>query len=402
LICAVLALSGVFWRGALVGAFLLYLSLVSVSREFLSFQWDFLLLEAGFLAIFLGYGVSVVWLFRWLLFRLMFFSGAVKMLSGDPVWRDLTALTYHFQTQPIPTAVAWYANQWPLWFQKVCCAGVFFVELVIPWLVLMPRRARLFALPWLLALQGLIAFTGNYAFFNLLAASLCLFLIDDRLVSQSWSRLARPISLTHVSGRVRQAVVVVLALVICLLSALQVATSLGGNIPEVGSHIMAAAAPFGIVNSYGLFAVMTKTRPEIIIEGSNDGSQWLEYEFKYKPGRLDRRPPWVAPHQPRLDWQMWFAALGTYRENVWFLNLLVRLLQGKPEVTELLERVPFSQSPPKFVRARVYDYEFTTSEQRKQSGNWWTRKPLGLYVPALSLKDLSSLPVMGAGRQQQP
>jgi hypothetical protein len=138
---------------------------------------------------------------------------------------------------------------------------------------------------------------------------------------------------------------------------------------------------------------MTTTRPEIVIEGSADGNDWREYEFRYKPGRLDRRPPWVAPHQPRLDWQMWFAALGSYRENIWFLNVLARLLQGTPEVLALFEHNPFPNAPPAYVRARLYDYRFTDWAARRRTGDWWTRTPTGMYVPAVSLKDLAKLPL---------
>ena len=211
MISALLAFFGVFWRGALFAAFVLYLSLMNVSQEFLSYQWDILLLETGFLGIFLGYSRVVVWLFRWLLFRLMFLSGAVKLLSGDSTWRDLTALTVHYQTQPIPTPLAWYAHQAPVWFQKLSCGVVFFVELVIPFLVLGPRRFRAAALPFLVGLQVLILLTGNYAFFNWLALALCMFLIDD-------SRLPY-VQRAFVPGRVRRAVAWSMTILIGVLSA---------------------------------------------------------------------------------------------------------------------------------------------------------------------------------------
>jgi predicted DCC family thiol-disulfide oxidoreductase YuxK len=393
-ISALLVLFGVLWRAALAAAFLLYLSLVNGSQEFLSFQWDYLLLEVGFLAIFLGYSRSIVWLFRWLLFRLMFFSGVVKLLSGDLTWRNLTALTVHYQTQPIPTPLAWYAQQMPRWFQQMSCAGVFFVELFIPLFVLGPRRARLFALPWLLALQGLIVLTGNYAFFNLLAISLCVFLVDDAVLR----RVFRPGApgRMFVPQRIRQAVAWSLVVLIAVLSGLLGLQTFAGDVPAAGRALLGVAAPFGIVNSYGLFANMTTTRPEIIVEGSNDGAEWRSYEFKYKPGRLDRRPPWVAPYQPRLDWQMWFAALGSYRENVWFLNLLARLLQGQPEVLQLIDYNPFPNRPPRFARAQIFEYRFTDSAMRDRTRQWWVRTPLGVYVPPVSLSSLSNLRILQA------
>jgi predicted DCC family thiol-disulfide oxidoreductase YuxK len=398
--CGCLILAGIFWRAALFAAFLLYLSLVNISQEFLSYQWDFLLLESGFLAIFIGYSEAVVWLFRWLLFRLVFMSGAVKLLSGDPAWRSLTALTFHYQTQPLPTPLAWYAQQLPVWFHKVSCAGVFFIELLIPILILLPRRARLFALPWILALQILILLTGNYAFFNLLTMSLCIFLVHDAMLARvlpgSWIRRSINADAGHVPQRVRTAVAWSLFVVIGVLSGSQLYEMYFGAAPAVARSVLAFTAPFGISNGYGLFQVMTTRRPEIIVEGSNDGTEWREYEFKYKPGRVDRPPPWVAPHQPRLDWQMWFAALGSFNQNVWFLNFLARLLQGTPEVLELLDHNPFPGAPPKVVRARLYEYAFTNSIADKA---WWTRTPQGLYLRAVSLEDLSVLPLLERERQ---
>lgn len=394
ILCGCLILAGVLRRAALIGAFLLYLSLVNVSQEFLSYQWDFLLLEVGFLAIFTGYSQAVVWLFRWLLFRLMFMSGAVKLLSGDPTWRSLTALTFHYQTQPLPTPLAWYAQQLPVWFQKVSCAGVFLIELVLPILILLPRRARLFALPWMLSLQLFILATGNYAFFNWLAMLLCLFLIDDTVLARAlpaaWVRRS-----LQVPQRARRSLTWALCIVIGVLSGSQLFEMYFGAAPAAARSILSLAAPFGISNGYGLFAVMTTKRPEIVVEGSTDGTEWRAYEFKYKPGRLDRRPPWVAPHQPRLDWQMWFAALGSYEQNVWFLNFLARLLQGSPEVLELLDYNPFPGAPPKLVRARLFEYSFTGSPYKA----WWKRTPEGLYLRPISLQDLSVLPLL---QREQP
>lgn len=389
-VCAVLAFLGWFWRAALFAAFVLYLSLVSASQEFLSFQWDILLLETGFLSVFLGYSRLVVWLFRWLLFRLMFLSGAVKLLSGDPTWRSLTALQVHFQTQPIPTPLAWYVHQMPAWFLQASCFLVLTIELCVPFLVFGPRRVRLFALPWLVGLQLVILATGNYAFFNWLSIALCLFLLDDAILPDRWRQ--RP---PFIRTRVRLAVARAAAVVIAILSGLYLAHTLRVPLPASARALISTAAPFGISSSYGLFATMTTTRPEIIIEGSNDGAEWREYEFRYKPGRLDRRPPWVAPHQPRLDWQMWFAALGSYQENVWFLNLLARLLQGNAVVLAQLERNPFPGAPPRFIRASLYDYRFTDGG----TGRWWNRSLLGTYVPVVSLANLSDLPLLSWERR---
>jgi predicted DCC family thiol-disulfide oxidoreductase YuxK len=374
---ALLVLAGIFERAGLAILFVLYLSLSAVGQEFLSFQWDALLIETGFLAIFLGNQRVVIWLFRWMLFRLMFLSGAVKLLSHDPAWRNLTAMTFHYWTQPLPNRLSWYMAQLPLTFQKFSTCFVLAVELVVPFLIFAPRRIRIFGAWWLLALQVLIFLTGNYTFFNLLAMALCLFLFDDR----DFERWLKPPRQLKARATNKAIVAGVSVLVLTLGMGLMAETFLGIRI-----FFLKYAAPFEIVNSYGLFAVMTTERPEIIVEGSNDGETWLPYSFRYKPGDLARAPRWVAPHQPRLDWQMWFAALGNYRENPWFVNFAVRLLEGSPEVLALLETNPFPGQPPRYVRAKLYDYKFTDLEQRRKTGNWWTREPRGEYLPPIGLK----------------
>jgi hypothetical protein len=309
----------------------------------------------------------------------MFSSGAVKLLSGDPAWRNLSAMSYHYFTQPLPTPAAWYFEQLPSWFQKFSTASVFALELGIPFLVFLPRRARCFGAWCLIGLQMLILVTGNYAFFNWLSIGLCLFLFDDATVSR-W------IPSRQVRATPRKLAIAVSILVLSLGSLQMIATF--GRLPRIGSEFVQAAQPFGIVNTYGLFAVMTTARPEIAIQGSNDGANWSDYTFKYKPGPLDRRPSWVAPYQPRLDWQMWFAALGTYRENPWFVNFMVRLLEGSPDVLPLLERNPFPNAPPRYVRAVISSYRFTNWSDRRVTGNWWKAEPAGVYLRAISLNDV--------------
>jgi lipase maturation factor 1 len=402
-----LIMLGIGTGPALVAAWACYLSLMSIGRDFLAFQWDLLLLEAGFLAIFLAPwrpleapwlnaggrpSSTVLWLLRWLLFRLMFLSGSVKLLSGDPTWRNLTALDYHYWTQPIPTPVAWYAAQLPPWFQKASVVGVFVIELAVPFLLLLPRRLRRIGALLILALQLMIATTGNYAFFNLLTVALCLLALDDavwrhllprRLAARIQGTGPRRTSTS--AGRTLRALLAALLLII---STTEMLGTLGADalVPGFVDRFVEWLSPYYLANSYGLFAVMTTSRLEIVIEGSNDGQTWLSYEFKYKPGDLARRPPWVAPHQPRLDWQMWFAALGTYRQNRWFANLLVRLLEGTPEVTALLAHDPFPNAPPRYIRASAYEYHFTDFAERRRTGNWWRRELRGTYFPIASLR----------------
>jgi len=377
---------------------LFYLSLAVVGQDFLSYQWDALLLETGFLAMFLAPVTLreratqvtnpprvIAWLFLWLLFRLMVGSGVVKLASGDPTWRSLTALSFHFETQPIPTPVAWYAAHLPTWLLKCLTALTVMIEIGAPFLIPTTRRLRELAFLLLAGLQFVIALTGNYAFFNVLSAGLCLFLLDD-VSLRRWTRLG----ISEIPQPPwRQVVAIGVAVVTVPLSATAFAGSLGIALPiaPLVNPVMDDVASFRSVNAYGLFAVMTTTRHEIVVEGSDDGTNWLEYEFKYKAGSLHRRPPWVAPRQPRLDWQMWFAALGRFEEERWFQDFCVRLLENDAAVLTLIARNPFPAHAPKYLRAVLYRYRFSDSETRQRDGVWWTRELIGDYSPLLSLQD---------------
>ncbi len=405
---SVLLLIGIAPAACLFLLWLIYLSLSTVCREFLGFQWDILLLETGFLAIFFAplnflpriYRAdvpsrTVLWLLRWLLFCLMFQSGCVKLLSGDPTWRNLTALTFHYETQPLPTWIGWYAHQLPVWFQKTSTALMFGTELAVPFLIFAPRRPRFLGCAALIALQIFIALTGNYCFFNLLTMVLCLTLVDDcflrRFVPKKLEGLFCCPKLSETCSSfalARRILNLFVALVLLGSSVMQFTSMFRLRIPWPTPIIAAHEwlSPFRTFSSYGLFAVMTTSRPEIIVEGSNDGITWFEYEFKYKPGDLKRRPKFVAPHQPRLDWQMWFAALGNYQQNPWFVNFCLRLLQGSPEVVALMERNPFPNGPPRYIRAVVYEYHFTDFATRRKTGAWWRRERIGEYLPAISLR----------------
>jgi hypothetical protein len=376
---------GRFQRFILILLFILYLSFSAAGQDFLSFQWDSLLLEAGFLAIFLGRTRIIPWMFRWLAFRLMFLSGAVKLISQDKTWRNLSALSFHYHTQPLPTVLAWYADKLPPWFQHASTAMALVTELAIPFLIFMPRRIRMFGAWSLIALQVLIFLTGNYTFFNLLTVSLFVFLFDDYAldrfvpqgVRQSFGQSAMPVERT-IAG--------VMAAVLLVLGVAHMMQTFSGVAPEPMAAAIRYTAPLEIVNNYGLFAVMTTQRNEIIVEGSEDGEKWLAYDFRYKPGDLNRAPRWVQPHQPRLDWQMWFAALGNYRSNPWFVNFAVRLLEGSPAVTALLASNPFPGRPPRFVRAMLYEYTFTDFETHRRTGAWWNRQARGQYLPPVGLR----------------
>lgn len=416
-VLASLLMAGVAPLPCLILLWLLYLSLVTVGNIFLGYQWDNLLLETGLLAIFFAplrpwlslrrehepSGVAL-WLLRWLLFRLLFASGCVKLLSGDPTWRNLTALTFHYETQPLPTWIAWYAHQLPAWFHKASAIAMFGVELVVPFLIFLPRRARFVAFWLFVLLQMILAVTGNYTFFNLLSIVLCVPLLDDRALArmlpakwrESLGRILRaPRPLPHpVIARGRLAVVSAMALLVLTITGIEIVGMFRGRMkaPSVLGQLYQRVAPFRSINSYGLFAVMTTSRPEIVVEGSNDGQNWEAYEFKYKPGDMKRPPGFVAPHQPRLDWQMWFAALNPNYREPWFMNFATRLLQGSPEVLALLERNPFAEAPPRFVRASLFDYHFTNFATRRAEGNWWRREFRGTYCPPVSLRNAVSEP----------
>ena len=373
---SILLIAGFLQRMALIACYVLYLSLTTIGQDFLSFQWDILLLETGFLAIFLGLSPLIVWLFRWLLFRLMLLSGAVKLLSGDAAWRSLSALNFHYYTQPLPTPLAWYMQQLPGWFQEASVVVMFAIELGMPFLIFAPRRVRFFAGFWIVFLQVMILLTGNYTYFNLLAIALCVPLLDDSALGRCEPQTNK---LKHIP--------LVVAAVVVVISSGQLMAEFFGVMPAPARLVQRVFAPFYLTNTYGLFAVMTTVRHEIIVQGSNDGAQWRDYDFKYKPGPVDRAPRWVAPHQPRLDWQMWFAALGSYRNNPWFVNFIFRLLQGSHPVMALLGPDPFPGAPPRYIRALVYDYTFTDFETRRRTGAWWKREPRGTYLRAVSLQD---------------
>jgi predicted DCC family thiol-disulfide oxidoreductase YuxK len=398
---AVLLLAGIAPVLTLCGLWIAYLSLVSVGQDFLSFQWDSLLLEAGLIAILLApwRGWSrpgsdpapprlAVWLTRWLLFRLMFSSAAAKLASGDTSWRDLTALTYHYETQCLPPWPAWYAHHLPLAWQRFSCGAMFAIEGVVPFLFVAPRRIRFAAAGVTAAFQLLILLTGNYGFFNWLTLALCVMLLDDGVWRRSPPAGMRP---PGVEGRGRWPAWVVrpVALALLALGLVPLFDVLGWSRRALGPlpAIARWSAPYCVVNRYGLFANMTRTRSEIVLEGSDDASTWRAYEFRWKPGDVMRHPAFVAPYHPRLDWQMWFAALTDFRSEPWFLELCRRVLAGSAPVLGLLESNPFPRAPPRYLRAVVYDYHFSDAGTRRTTGAWWIRRPLGLYCPVLTLVD---------------
>ncbi|HNN96584.1 MAG TPA: lipase maturation factor family protein [Pseudomonadota bacterium] len=424
LLCALLLTLGIGEGLALFGAWLCYLSLVSVGRDFMSFQWDSLLLETALWSLplvlhrpglrpTLRPPVAVGrWLLTWLLLRFMFAAGWAKLASQDPVWRDLSALDYHFFTQPLPTPLAYYAHQLPTGLKKLATATMFFIELAVPFLLLRGWIVRRWAALALIGLQVLIAATGNYGFFNFLSAVLVFPLLPDAwirrlLPDRLWAYLQPqsdgsdlplasddppPAPAPAPNRRGAQVAMAVRGLWFVLLVPLSLVQAAlmflpEERMPETALRALEYSSAIHAVNRYGLFAVMTRERPEIVLEGSVDGVTWLPYEFKYKPGALDRRPRYSAPHQPRLDWQMWFAALRPYRRGGWLDALCIRLLQGSPDVRWLLdsERDPFFGRKPQQVRATRYRYEFTSLAEKQATGAYYKRRDPEPYLGPVEL-----------------
>jgi hypothetical protein len=393
---SLLLIAGVLPRVSAALAWTLYLAFVAAGRPFLPFQWDALLLEAGLLAAFYAPGgllpyrshqrapsPVVRFLLGWLLFRLMFQSGLVKLQSGDAVWRDLTALDYHYWTQPLPHVLSVYADRLPALVDKACLVVMFAIELVAPFLLIAPRRVRHGALLSIVLLMALIAATGNYGFFNLLTVVLCLPLLDDRALERLTPFLPWLTTGSIVSGertrrtRLLRGVAVVLAAAVVLQTVWQARWI--EALPAPVERTMVALSRCYSFNRYGLFANMTEDRPEVVIEGSEDGRTWERYAFRWKPGALDRRPGFAGPHMPRLDWQMWFVTFQGGRPPDWFDALLARLLEASPPVLALLEDEPFDGRPPRAVRAAVYHYRFAPDEARRE-GRWWVRKRVGPFA----------------------
>lgn len=430
-VAALLVALGRVQAPALVACWMLYLSLSVVGRVFLSYQWDVLLLEAGLLGAFLapaslraplrraepppGLALVLLW---WLVFRVMVSSGIVKLASGDPTWRGLEALQYHYETQPLPTWIGWMVHRAPDWFHTASAGAMFLVELAVPFLIFAPRRLRRLAVEPLVGLQVLIALTGNYGFFNLLTAALCLLLLDDG-VWPRWlrTRLPEPVrgdpaeAADREEGveaggaaaagrrfRLRRWPLMPFAALVFVVSTVELVGSTGWRAPwpDPVRAVRWAVAPFRSINGYGLFAVMTTERPELVVEGRRDGGEWRPYRFPWKAGDPERRPRFVAPHQPRLDWQMWFAALSADRgldprRNRWLFPFLARLAEGEPAVLGLLEENPFPEAPPDLLRVRIVDYRFTAWETLREEGYWWRLGESKTYVPPLRTEALRRL-----------
>jgi hypothetical protein len=353
----------------------------------------------------------------------MFFSGVTKLASGDSTWWDLTALSYHYETQPLATWTAWYAHQLPMWFQRISTGVMFGIELIAPFFIFGPRRLRYIVFTSISSLMILIAFTGNYTYFNLLSIVLCVLLLDDGIIKKiipfQLIKNHNPLFNQSQSSYLRKSYIIIFSGLVVILSISNTAMRYYPNFTPYASiqKLLNTIRPFHIINNYGLFSVMTVRRPELIIETSNDGNVWKEIDFEWKAGDISKKPKFVQPHQPRLDWQMWFAALfyervaeyfkKTYdRDPIsqeehfllmrqipiskryrWFYLFLNQIFKNEKEVLSLLKNGKIGPAP-KYLRVWLYDYHFTSITERSESGNWWKRDNQRLILPKFSKDEI--------------
>ena len=399
-----------FWpRGMLVVCFACFLSFVSAAQDFSGYQSDGMLLEAGFISLFFappgfrpgfgdGYPPSRASLFllqyEW--FRIYFESGMVKLASGEPQWRNFTAMDEYYQNGPLPTWIGWYAQHLPHRAHAFATGATLVLELGLVWMLFMPRRWRILCFFIVTLWQIPVIVTANYTFLNYLVLLLGVLLLDDGFL-QRWlpkrltGRANLPTQVTQPVQRrgfsslhaIKLAIPSVVLTWIFYATTVQMLWIPLGRLPLPTSPIV-ALEPFRIANRYGLFAVMTRGRYEIEFQGSDDGESWSTYPFRYKPQDPAKPPGIYAPYQPRFDWNLWFASLGHWRDNMFVVSTEERLLANSPDVLALFASNPFPTGPPKFVRAVIWQYWFTSLYQKRATGMWWRRENLGLYAPALT------------------
>jgi len=409
-----------FWpRASLVACFVCFLSFVSTAQDFSGYQSDGMLLEAGFIALFFappgflpGLGRASppsrtsLFLLQWEWFRIYFESGVAKLASGDPSWRDFTAMDDYYQNGPLPTWIGWYVQHLPHWFHAFAVFYTLAAELVLVWMLFLPRRFRILCFCIVTPFEISIILTANYTFLNYLVLLLGILLLDDRLIECVLPGQIRELFLGksavveaevnapaaasadwRVVWRKRLAPLRMAIAGTCLGLVFYVATAQliwmfvpGAPLPE---SPVRALEPLRIANRYGLFAMMTHARYEIEFQGSRDGKTWAAYPFRYKPQDTDKAPGIYAPYQPRFEWNLWFASLGSWRDSRFVVWTEERLLQNDADVLALFARNPFADSPPREVRAVIYQYWFTDMKTKRETGNWWRRELLGDYAPRL-------------------
>ena len=440
LIASVIAFANLWPRLSFAICWVCFLSFVSATNVWSNYQSDGMLLEAGFIALFFapsgllpGWGApnppsrASLFLLQWEWFRIYFESGMVKLLSGDQEWRHLTAMDQYYQNGPLPTWIGYYVEHLPHWFHAATALGTLVMELGIVWMLFFPRRVRIICFfivtPWEIG----VILTANYTFLNYLVLSLGVLLLDDKFLRRyvparlhppkpvaqppqgqaeelSRSILAatgpspsepsdappefpRPCLRSRVTRYLHEVSFAVSLVMLTWIAYDTTVEMIGmplGGIP-LPAQPVAALDPFRIANQYGLFAVMTRGRYEIEFQGSNDGNDWIAYPFRYKPQALNQAPGIYAPYQPRFEWNLWFASLADWRQNEFVPLTEERLLTNDADVLRLFRSNPFPQAPPRYLRAVLWQYWFTSLEEKRRTDDWWRRKYVGLYAPELTL-----------------
>jgi lipase maturation factor 1 len=429
LAAAVLAFFNLWPRLSFFVCFVCFLSFVAAAADFSGYQSDGMLLEAGFISLFFapsglrpGWGAhsppsrAALFLLQWEWFRIYFESGMVKLLSGDVQWRHLTAMDEYYQNGPLPTWVGWYMEHLPHWFHVFTAGATLGLELFLVFMLFFPRRVRLICFlivtPW----EIVVILTANYTFLNYLVLSLGILLLDDKFLRRVLpARMQPPVAAPEISipepdpplsispeqeasfaraasrqprgirghlQAMRLAITAVLLTWIAYATTAEMLLMPLRGLPLPTAPIR-ALEPFRIANRYGLFAIMTRGRYEIEFQGSNDNQTWTAYPFRYKPQALNEAPRIYAPYQPRFDWNLWFASLGEWRQNSIVPFTEERLLSNDRDVLALFRGNPFPDAPPKYIRAVLWQYWFTSMQEKRQTGNWWRRQLLGLYAPVL-------------------
>jgi len=424
-----------FWpRGMLMICFVCFLSFVSAAQDFSAYQSDGMLLEAGFIAMFFApSGFRPRWgeesppsraslfLLIWEGFRIYFESGVAKIMGGDPQWRNFTALDEYYQNGPLPTWIGWYMQHWPHWFHAATAFGTLALELVLVWMMFLPRRLRvlcfLIVTPWQIG----IILSANYTFLNYLVLALGFLLLDDqfllpclpRFLKNSYlaTKEAKPLAapavednwrkkLLEQSSALKLAVTAVMLTWIFYATLLEMVRMVKPWPPP--SMLVSALEPFRIANRFGLFGMMTRSRYEIEFQGSNDGQTWLIYPFRFKPQDPSKPPGIYAPYQPRFDWNLWFASLSSWRQEPIAVRTEQSLLRGDSDVLLLFSGNPFPHAPPRQVRAVIWQYWFTTPAEKRAQGLWWKRQQLGLYAPTLERESDGRIVVLQWPMAEQP
>jgi hypothetical protein len=428
MLASLLLVTNVWPRGVLFVCFVCFLSFISAAQDFSSYQSDGMLLEMGFLSLFFappgfrpGFGHehppsrASLFLLQWEWFRIYFESGMVKLTSGDPMWRNFTAMDEYYQNGPLPTWIGWYVQHLPHRVHAFATGATLVMELGLVWMLFLPRRYRLACFFIVTLWQIPVILTANYTFLNYLVLVLGFLLLDDRFILRwlpgKWQRLLQQIATPstpsseeaspHAVGRdgpghfsaLKLALSSVVLLWIFYATTVQMIWIVMPSLALPTAPI-AALAPFRIANRYGLFAVMTRGRWEIEFQGSSDGQKWVPYPFRYKPQDPSKAPGIYAPYQPRFDWNLWFASLGTWRDNMFVASTEERLLANDHDVLSLFAGNPFASSPPKQVRAVIWQYWFTSMAEKRATGMWWRRELLGLYAPTLEREPDGKLSVI--------